>query len=617
MINYNIFTPVLPTEVTAPFVPASGGLDDSTSSSKKSSKSSSSNGGRVSVGGLDPSMINYILEHSIPSDSRLFFEQMETAIKTAYNPNTGQANYAAYKLLLPRIVEMRENYEEFKKAKDTMLANNAQDEVAITPQGQVYVANKNATTEGELIIAKSVQELTPNDILITNGTLARHRRDMDSTAFNTQLIEAIAQGVSARDITDYINKVIQGVSSSSTTSETYRNIRGDVRQGLQILESFNNGEALLKETTRDEQSMIDSSLNYILTTMPRNMVIVLEAHARTRGASTLDILKEYITRKTGSSGSSTKYDVVKGMTEEEGNRKMTTAEAFFLGKTPTHDFIMNVNGGNIGYVGKARESKATDNQDNPLPRFSKLDDVFNGNFGGYLDTHNVSMGGRMVKNGERVILSETTIESVELPIDPFAFDPEGGKERSVIIPDFASLPKVKQAEQAIRDKGISEDDIEAINEEYVNAGLRPKYVKDANGKRTLSARYVRFAVMSGYADEATLSKASVDQDQRLLTEITNNDNGFDPTADELARKFTVTENGKTKVQKPKEILKGLIFIPIKNQALGYEGSALGAITSTGQAISLGEYQTIQTQQGIQDATRRYQYVPGNSFSANN
>lgn len=615
-MEYNIFTPVLPTEVTAPFVPASGGLDDSTSSSKKSRKSSSSSSNRVSIGGLDPNMISYILEHSIPSDAKMFFEQMETAIKAAYNPNTGQTNYAAYKLLLPKIVEMRENYEEFKKAKDTMLSNNAQDEVAITPQGQVYVANRNATSESDLITIKSVYDLTPNDVLITNGTLARYRRDMDSTAFNTQFIESIAQGVSARDITDYINKTIQGITSGSNTSETYRNLRGDIRQGLEILESFNNGEALLKETTKDEQSMVDSSLKYLLTTMPRNMLVILEAHARTRNSSVLDVLKDYITSKTGGD-SATKYDVVKGMTEEEGNRKMTTAEAFFYGKTPVHDFVMNVSGGNIGYVGKARESKATDSQDNPLPRFSKLDDVFNGNFGGYLDLHNVSMGGRMVKNGERVILSETTIESVDLPIDPFAYDPNGDKGRSVIIPDFASLPKVKKAEQAIRDKNISPDDKEAINKEYVDAELKPKWAKDSNGNWVLNTRYVRFAVMSGYADEAALSGSSVDLDQSLLTEITNKDNGFDPTADELARKFTVVENGKVKAQKPDKILKGLIFVPMKNQATGYDGSALGAITSTGQAISLGEYQTIQSQQGAQDAKRKYQYVSGNSFSANN
>jgi len=96
---------------------------------------------------------------------------------------------------------------------------------------------------------------------------------------------------------------------------------------------------------------------------------------------------------------------------------------------------------------------------------SKLSEVLNGEFSGILDTNNITMGQELVYDPSRVRIFNSTVESIELPIDQDMLDAEhNGFGRSVIRPDLNKLYLVEAAENYIKDNKITDE--ETINEVY-------------------------------------------------------------------------------------------------------------------------------------------------------
>lgn len=617
MITFNTFTPVLPTEVTAPFVPASAGFDDSSSSSRKSSKSSSSSNSRVSVGGLDPNMIKYILDNNLPSDVKEFFTEMEDAITHAYNPVTGQANFAAYKLLLPKLVEMKSNYQQFKDASTKMMNNNAQDELAISPEGYLFVAG-DPSIPGQYYTVKSPNEITNKDRILTNGELVRFRTYNTSSAFNNQIIAAIGQGVSADAITQFIQKAIQDLGSTSNKSELHRNIGGEALEGINLLYQFLTGDPSLKESNLSKSQHMEAlaALKYIQTMMPRNMNILLQAKAKQRGISAEELLSDYVFSKEdtvysqkdsvarGSSGGS------KDSPDFPDNVEMSNAMLFFSGKGNIEPFAMT-NGQHYAYVGWAVKSSTTDKDGKLLQMYDPLTTVFNGEFRGGLDQYNITMGDVEVLDMNRVILDGANIQGVDLPIDEAAANPNNPSEKAIIKPDLQALSKVDAAERQIKDENVAADDYRRINEIYDGKQLPAKYLfNEATGEWVENKReYRRFAVLHGWADEEALDKIYSDND--FLTQVGGRN--YRGTSEATLKEHFLKQKGSKVVNDPPDkIYEGMIFIPMNTG----KQSILGPIASSNIRLKSGQIVDIQTKQGQVDAKQQYGYVSGGSFSAN-
>jgi len=134
---------------------------------------------------------------------------------------------------------------------------------------------------------------------------------------------------------------------------------------------------------------------------------------------------------------------------------------------------------------------------------NSLKDVINSPWGTSLSTQDASMGGVSVDNYmfDRIILDDSRIQVMELPYIR--------KQNNKIVPDFAKLKLMTDADIKLRNAGLLDRDgnekpntQEQVNEIYKEVGLPPKY-KKMNGQWVLNDdRFMSFAAFSGLVDES-------------------------------------------------------------------------------------------------------------------
>ena len=583
MVQFNSFAPELPPGLTGPFVATSGdyGIDDS-----RSSRSSSNRG--TSGGILDPNMIQILLKQGLYSDVLDFFTNMNTAIDAAYDPSTGQTNLAAYKLLIPQAVQIKNNYEAFMAATDEMRKNGGQDEYAVTPYGEVYVLNPDYEVTGEYLITKSPDEIEQGDVLVTNGVLAKYRLENPKAAFNTDYITSIQNGVGLAKITDYIRQTITGIGSSTQLQEVFSNADGVALQGLQILKNYLSGNPALKQeiNIKNSEPQIKAAMQYLTTYIPQTMATILDVHAKMSGTTAPELLKQYVLSKTDVN-TTTKTDIVAGASGSGSldDLKVDPALAFAMGATATDSYVLNP-GTSYAFSGIAHVSSITDLKGNIT-----MQDLWDSNFIGSLDLSKATFGGQVIEDATSVLLLDKGIYSVELPIDKEAL------QQGVIRPEISLCSKMDQLTKAIEHGEVTTP--EEINKKCEELGIDDMFKEDGS-LNELS--YRRFAVIN-----AAVETESTDLDQ---TVIPGEDN---PKAAQAVKMFT------TKDYKPKQedLYTGNLYIPMNDSSNGYENALLKQIQASGTNITVGQTHRFIQQQAQEKVKSRYNYQPTVSWQAFN
>ena len=576
-MELNSYIPVTPPEMSAPFV---GGTENySTDDSTKKSGSSSRSG--TTIGGLDKSIVDFILHNSLYSDAKVFFQQMEKAIDTAYDPTTGQISVAAYRLLFPEIVRMENNKEAWKKAQDQMLSNGGQSEVAVDTYGQVFVLNPDATDPSEYLTTKKISELTKNDVLVTNGQLAKYRRDSEYAAFNNDLINVIGNGIGFEQITKYIRETISGIKSEEQAREKFGTADGRILEGVDILRNYLSGDPALKQkiTTKDGSNAAKATLQYLLNSLPQNMANVIAVHSKLRGTEPTEYIYNYILSKTDNSITE-EYDIVRGQNEENNlnNISATPALAFAMGATRTRQYVFN-NGTSFAYTGTAHVGYIND-----VDADKTLVELQNSEFMGSLRLTNATFGGIEITDPARVGMLNKEIYSVELPIDQHA--PQG-----VIRPDKDLLPQLSAVKQEAAHRGVN--DPEGLNAICRELGIDELF----NADGTLNTgSYYRFAVL-----HVAVDNKDGEYDDADLTVI----NGEKSTKDGQHGLRILT----TKTDRPdlEDILIGDLYIPMVSTLNGDNMALLSSLQAGGAHMSVGQTHKFMEQQAQESTEQRFNY----------
>lgn len=586
-MELNSYIPVMPPGMSAPFV---GGTENySTDDSSKKSSSSSKSG--TTIGGLDKSIVDFILKNSLYSDSKVFFEQMGKAIDTAYDPSTGQVSLAAYRLLLPEIVRMENNKADFKKAQEKMLNNEGQSEVAINQYGQVYVLNPDATDPSEYLTTKKISELTKEDVLVTNGQLAKYRRDSEYAAFNNELIGVIESGIGFEQITKYIRETISGIKSVEQVKETFGTTDGRIIEGVDILRNYLSGDPALKQkiTTKDGTAAAKATLEYLLNSLPQNMANVIAVHSKLRGTNSTDYIYNYILSKTDNSLSE-EYDIVKGQNEENNldNVSATPALAFAMGATRTRQYVFN-SGTSFAYTGTAHIGYIND-----IDPDKTLVELQNSEFMGSLNLTGATFGGLEITDPARVGMLNKQIYSVELPIDQHA--PQG-----VIRPDKDLLSQLSAVKREAEHQGVS--DPEGLNQICRDLGIDELF--NADGSLNTGS-YYRFAVLHVAVDNKDGEYNDAD-----LTVI----NGEDSAKDGQHGLRILT----TKTDRPDldDILIGDLYIPMVSTLNGDNMALLSSLQSGGAHMSVGQTHKFMEQQAQESTEQKFNYKQPGSWPSYN
>ena len=496
-----------------------------------------------------------------------------------------------YMSLIGKIKKAKSNREWYDKAYEKLSTNGALNEYAVDSTGHFIGMNQ----EGDFARFTAQQVAsgdTNNYTLLTNSNLLDIRNRYPTAAFNSNLIMEAANGVSMQQITDYINKTIQGLGSDKTQTQVFGDRSKDVLSGLQQLQKAAKeiGQDLsiseLYEAqifTESQAKQAELALSYLYQTLPTNMKALLFAKAGSQEGA-LKLVNDIVYSKVSTT---TKLEFSPKNSKKTSSSKTGNVMLDGLSLSPAQmlqqgfgerESITIQDASSTGLKVDAVTMPITTGSDNKPLGAGTLEDVATSNYGGILNFNHASMGGQIIPfEGRRnIAVDGSKIYSMYLPLDQIE------AMKGNIVPDISLIDKVNQVNKTIKERHIT--DVNEINQAYVDAGL-PVYLNQDG--TVVPTTYRRFGVLNGTAIDNAFGNTFVESKYLRKIDDENLINGA----------ISVMNHGRSKEDKieydPKSIFnfggligdydsvyQGTIFVPISNDVfLGIAGSGQ-TITST-------------------------------------
>lgn len=470
---------------------------------------------------IDDKMIKFLYENGMPSDVEKFIETSGIFSKNLYsNPFNKDNSLLQYKTLLKILPRLRLENERFKNALEQADKNGGLGEVAVTDTGKVLTVDSDNNVQEKFMSEVDLSQ----EQLLTNSQLSNYRANNTNAAFNSNLTSVIHNAVGVPKITEYIQSIINKLGTTSMSREGYVGQQsGKVLKGLEYLASLNLNQQDLSSMSVDglykaskmeksQQLQANQALNYIMSTLPKNMRTVLQAKAAMYiNDNSQEGVKKLVMQLIGSALNgdySVEFELQKGL-DATGNTKSSSggsdnniidpAKAFLLGLGEVK--MHQINNGTSHTLNLLGNSAPLVDSSGKTIGSGTLEDAARSAFSGVLDFRNAVMGGELINPSQRnkVAIDGSNIVAIDLPLDMEAL------QRGIVRPDIDSLDRLEEAEQVIRDNNIQDE--AQRNEVYKDHNLPYKYV---NGQINTSA-YGRFAVIDAAAHEsAFLEDASLD-----------------------------------------------------------------------------------------------------------
>lgn len=508
-----------------------------------------------------------------------------------------QSLMSTYLSVLTKVKQAKFNKSEYDKAYKEVTANGGLNEYAITSDGRVVVATEDGLS------AVTLDKLdTKKHQPITNAQLLQYRAHSADFSFSNGVLEYVANGIGAKEVTNLIQKAAAHLGTSTTiqsgitkkTGESMENSLALLAQAQQraIEQAEANGtdpaeikdmltlDGLYKNKllTKSQTTQITAALNYLERTLPANAVTWLKLHSDGTAKGAKELMTQLITSQTsdtvdfsaaqGSQGKSKSGSGSDPLGEFGGNdkTKVGAAQAFLLGNhsagndetllfqdstshtLPIHTFSVPM----------------TDAGGKPLGETTLQDVQNNSQFGGILDFSQAVMGDQRIISPDQVVVNANKIYKMDLPIDEAEF-----KKTGRIIPDFSFLKRMEEVDNIITQQHITDPD--QINQLYYQAQLPIKYIKDASGEHKLNT--AQYRTFGGLKAEA-LKRAFEDEDAEMSPYLQEID------SENAVNYFMRIINGKQKGDKDTfkfddsnwlglahgddYLYEGVIFIPVRD-----------------------------------------------------
>lgn len=559
------------------------------------------------IGIFTKSMTDDVMKDVLPVDGRELID-MSVRFEDYINPYRPSSAKAVYTSILQRLQQAKYEKELYVKAVDNARSRGTLETPAISTSNTVWVKKGNSLDE------VSVKNIKPGDKILTVAELAQLRAYNKAFAGNQNVIVAIEQSTSMKDIQSSINNILSSIPMSGETRSTYGTRQQLLQQGYQeILGTSVEGIYKLKVTQKSNERAVNALLKYVYDTLEDNQRAYLTLVAKKAGLSakgpnneSLDpvqvLLMEFVQGKyqfdndyeatfekeqtellmgelPGSSKDKSGSSSGKGLDDIEAN----AATDFFLQMGEKKGVQIKI--GRVLYQGIGTKSTLVDGEGKPLGGMTLLTSVDNSEMAFGMDVSQMHFGSARVNDTskDKIIVDGGSLINIALPIDLQALSV------GEIRPDFKMFQQATKAQKEA--KGLT--DIRKINQIYAKHGLAPIYKLGANGEPELQATYRQFAVLHGYADRSALRKSKLGDDIDLnvtIQKVTDSDD-----ADSIVE--TIKEFNKS--YKPSkdfpiphpwrgdDIYEGSIFIPIYENPISY----LGKVKHTmGNSMKLTEAQ---------------------------
>ena len=469
---------------------------------------------------LDEKVTSLLFKQGIPSDVKALIDQVGLFKDSLFNDNS--TNLVQYKALLTALPKIRWENDRLQSALKQAESTSSLGEIAVTEHGYVITKDKDGNLSKKRI----------NDVnfdaeqLLTNNELFEFRLNNPKAAFNTDITNIISNGVGIPKIQEYLKSVIDKLGTSTYSREGYAN-----KEQLQILQGIkelkdSDGAFSFSQETKTQTKQAKMAVNYLLATLPKNMLTVLQANAAQRlGDNSINGVKSMLEVLIGSTINDSdifkvKYD---SSLSKEGSGKSSSKdgvdlkapEALLLGMGESKMYPINMGTADTMNV-KGNISLLVDKDGNSIAR-GTLQDVIGGQLGSTLDWDNISMGGNMVNpvQANKIALNGNKIVAADLPLDQQAL------RKGEIKPDLNMLLRKEKADQYIREHNIKDKD--KINEIYASREYNLPIMYDNNGNLILT-NYKRFGIISGYADAKAFNSDVDDLEENNLLKQVDDDN---------------------------------------------------------------------------------------------
>lgn len=599
--GFNSFQPLVSTGAAGAYATNASDYGDDQTKSKS---------GDTSLGGLDSKMVEWLYKQGgLTSDVQKFLTDMQFAIDNAYNPVSGKPNLGMYKLLIPQLNQIREEKEAFKKAEEVLIQKNAINDYAITSDGRIFALwEEDGKLQQDWITSKDYMSKLQEGQrirILTNGELAKYRRNDISQAFNSD-ISVILQGATGmEDIIKFIKQSAPQIGKT-TQEQTVQQGQGVSQQTIALQESaqvltdmLNGVKVSQKDTSSQNQAAL--ALNYLMGTMPTNMRVLLDLKAADTNQTAMSLIESYI--GAGLNEEHSTYISQQGdkktaaQQAKEGISKMKmSAPMQWLAGLGQRD-IVTIQKGTIDGLALSANNLAL-KINNKNVGLIPLDQVGYSDFGDVLDMSQVSTAGMMVAepNTKDIVVQGGALYKMELPYDVNFYNQTGQYK-----PDFEFLPKIREAEKIIREKKIDPKDYKSINEVYRSQNIPVKY--EESGNRSLTAQYKTFGVMNGYVNDIAFGDDHEDPDISYIKELKDKNL--------INNIMAVLNEGKSEDDRKSfsfsfwgadTMYETTIFIPVKE-------NYFNALASSDITISqANDY--LEPLQHSRDAAKQYNFVSG-------
>lgn len=574
-------TPVTYTPQQITLSDTSGG-EASASSSDSSSKDNEL---------LSDNMIKLLAQNALSSDMQKFVSDSRifgnSLFDTGFNfGNTG----LKMKTLLTYLTNMSRQKELFKEGLDVVKDVGGASEVAIAPEGGIYVIRDNK------IKIVSVNGLKDGERPLSNMEIAQIRESSPSAAFSTGMTLTLSNATSMKEIRKVIDDQLKGLGTTTTTLNGYGNPYRLTNESAAFFKSLNlsleelSGMSLdqiykITKTSETQMDRVDAVLHGIYENLTPNMRTLLQLRARQLGIKDINVMMtEYISKYLNHKKSVTldiestlspdgkTRSTKEGKGDDLGDMELTNPQLLITGSGNYRSFDI-INGGNIGLHLTGVELPLTKSGGTPMGQ-TTLAEVAQSDYAGILDLRNASMGDQFIKGNlwDRVAITNGNIIRADLPID---------KNAEGIKPDLNSLKRLEKAQDELNKLGISignpdkmtKEDMDKVNKVYAKYHL--PYLYTNRGINT--SDYHIFAILKGQAEESAFTNPDDEVLKGTLLDVTddNERDGFQRIISKYDSKYKL-DNGWFSST---DVFEGSIYIPIVGNVLGAGASSKGKVTA--------------------------------------
>lgn len=250
--------------------------------------SSSSSGDSTKVPGFAKEMIAMIKENGLNSDVSVFLNQLDRMLVKANDP-TGE-NLSMRDILKAAQMANRvnQNYKSYATAEKSLEDQDAWAEPATSARGYLYIINKE--TQKLENVSPSEYDPEKHGLPLTNQDLMNLRREYPEMAFNSDVLDNLAQSVGMKTITDHVAGVIKDFGKTNITGYSEKQANsiqagmnkivdgtyGDIRR---LLIAGPDGIYKINQESTIVDQDLNAALKYIKSVLPNSYLNTLNAKA--------------------------------------------------------------------------------------------------------------------------------------------------------------------------------------------------------------------------------------------------------------------------------------------------------------------------------------------------